>query len=77
MATLKEKLDAASEGRSSRPLSPETLAWLEAERAAIEAGDRDGASLEELTAEVDAEELEASEQKPEARQRERRVPPHR
>jgi hypothetical protein len=77
MATLKDKLDAATEGRPRRPLSPETLAWLEAERAAIEAGDREGVSIDELAAELDAEELEANEQKPEARPRERRVPPNR
>jgi len=45
-----EKLDAASEGRPSRPLPPETLAWFEAERAAIDAGDREGASLDEMVA---------------------------
>jgi len=77
MATLKEKLDAATEGRPSKPVSPETQAWLEAERAAIEAGDREGTPIEDLEAELDAEELEAGEQKPEARPRERRVPPHR
>jgi hypothetical protein len=77
MATLKEKLDEASEGRSSRPLSAETLAWLEAERATIEAGEGDAVPLEEVVADLEADELEAEQEKREGRPREGRVPPHR
>jgi len=70
--TLKQKLDAACEGRPVYQLTAEEQAWLEAERAAVEAGERESTSLEEIEAR-----LEADREKPEARRRDRQVPPHR
>jgi hypothetical protein len=77
MPTLTERLDAACEGRELRTIPAATMALLDRERTAIEAGDRVFVPLSALVQEFEAEELATGRHTSEARPRASRLPSQR